>query len=167
MKEKRGRPFRNNASANRMAWRHCDTSQATGSPKTENAVDFLAGVWRRGITENCSDLNMAIPPSGVTEDKVHGQLCDPSTCQWNKIHPSCCKTQCIVVFMQSNWHSWSQRKEKQDNLRSRRERVKAGGATETRQEDVYLRYWLCLWWRKQKKQTLFWEKLKIIIVVAY
>ena len=36
-----------------------------------------------GITENYSDLNMAILPSGTTEDKVHRQLCDRSTCQWN------------------------------------------------------------------------------------
>lgn len=36
-----------------------------------------------GITENYLDLNMAILPSGTTEDKVHRQLCDRSTCQWN------------------------------------------------------------------------------------
>lgn len=39
-----------------------------------NTVKFLAGVWKGGITENYLDLNMAILPSGVTEDKVHRQL---------------------------------------------------------------------------------------------
>ena len=39
---------------------------------------------KTGITENYSDLfNMAILPSGMTEDKVHRQLCNRSTCQWN------------------------------------------------------------------------------------
>lgn len=79
-----------------------------------NTVKFLAGVWKRGITENYSDLNMAILPSGMTEDKVHRQLCDRSTCQWNVFHPSYCKTQCIMVIMLMNWHSWSLEREKEE-----------------------------------------------------
>lgn len=38
-----------------------------------------------------SDLNMAILPSVITEDKVHRQLCDRSTCAWKVFHPSYCK----------------------------------------------------------------------------
>lgn len=34
---------------------------------------------------------MAILPSGITEDKVHRQLCNCSTCQWNVFRPSYCK----------------------------------------------------------------------------
>ena len=68
------------------------------------------GGW--GITENYSDLNMAILPSGMTEDKVHRQLCDRSTCQWNVFHSSYCKTQCIMVITLMSRHSWSYRKEK-------------------------------------------------------
>lgn len=76
-----------------------------GDTQTNKKNKNEDGVGR--IAESYSDLNMAILPSGVTEDKVHRQLCNRSTCQWNVFHPSYCKTQCIVVIMLVNPHSWS------------------------------------------------------------
>lgn len=118
---------------------------------------------------------MAIPPSGVTEDKVHGQLCDRSTCQWNENSP---------VLLQNTVHHGlhaieltflvtEEKKHKticgqSENVLKLAERRKTSGMrlSEIRRsfgfvcDGEHLK-------KKKKKQTLFWEKLKIIIVVAY
>lgn len=84
-----------------------DAYQAQSLHKAKRGYVLRWCVKKGRITENYSDLNMAILPSGMAEDKVHRQLCYRSTCQWNVFHPSYCKTQCIVVIMLMSRHSWS------------------------------------------------------------
>lgn len=79
----------------------CETSQAYFLYKAkhsyrlslvcEDREEGFLGEGGGGSLRITSDLNMAILPSVITEDKVHRQLCDRSTCAWKVFHPSYCK----------------------------------------------------------------------------